>query len=112
MSAPELQAAFLIGRWYPQPSCDGVCVLTLILYYCVEKDVNNEVLWVWSYPGVDGGLRDLLMRKCTLDQEGAVPYSYGHFHGNWYYLNNFSTDNSDQLPKVTLSIQKLLERGR
>ncbi len=68
--------------------------------YTTEKDVNNEVLWVWSYPGVDGGLRDLLMRKCTLDEEGVGPYSYGHHSGHWYYLKNFSTNDSEKLPKV------------
>lgn len=78
MAVPELQAVFLI-----------------------EKDVNNEVLWAWSYPGVDGGLRDLLMKKCTLDQEGVGPYTYGHHSQHWYYLRNFLTDGSEQLPKVT-----------
>ena len=68
-----------------------------------EKDINNEVLWAWSYPAVDGGLRDLLMRKCTLDQDGAGPYTYGHYSQHWYYLRNFQTDNPEQLPKVSES---------
>ncbi len=77
------------------------CYIAYLITYTTEKDVNNEVLWVWSYPGVDGGLRDLLMRKCTLDkEEGVGPYSYGHHLGHWYYLKNFSTNESEKLPKV------------
>ena len=73
-----------------------------------EKDVNNEVLWVWSYPGVDGGMRDLLMKKCNLDQlteeEGkevdVLPFSFGHYFQIWYYLLNFKVVDNTNLPKV------------
>ena len=77
-----------------------------------EKDKNNEVLWVWSYPGIDGGIRDLLMKKCNLDQlseEGeerkeevdVLTYSFGHFFQVWYYLLNFKVSpETTTLPKV------------
>ena len=81
----------------------------LLLMLHSEKDVNNEVLWVWSYPGVDGIIRDLLMKKCNLDQltedEGkdessVLPYSFGHFLQIWYYLLNFRVTENAHLPKV------------
>ena len=70
--------------------------------------MNNEVLWVWSYPGVDGGVRDLLMKKCSLDQneddtkeEALVPpFSFGHTSRVWYYLSNFQAAEAETLPKV------------
>ena len=75
--------------------------------YSSERDVNNEVLWVWSYPGVDGGMRDLLMKKCSLDQneedskEALVPpFSFGHMSRVWYYLSNFQAAEAETLPKV------------
>lgn len=74
-----------------------------------ERDVNNEVLWVWSYPGVDGAVRDLLMKKCSLDQneeEGkealVPPFSFGHSSRLWYYLSNFQAGEVEILPKVSL----------
>lgn len=67
---------------------------------------------MWSYPGVDGGIRDLLMKKCNLDQlpeEGGerkeevdvLTYSFGHFFQVWYYLLNFRVSSeTTTLPKV------------
>ena len=74
--------------------------------------MNNEVLWVWSYPGVDGGVRDLLMKKCSLDQneddskeEALVPpFSFGHTSRVWYYLSNFLAAEAETLPKVCFSL--------
>lgn len=67
---------------------------------------------MWSYPGVDGEIRDLLMKKCNLDQqqeaeEGdkeeakVLPYSFGHFFQIWYYLLNFRVVSNDKFPKVS-----------
>ena len=82
----------------------------LLFIFELERDVNNEVLWVWSYPGVDGGVRDLLMKKCSLDQneddsskeeEALVPpFSFGHTSRVWYYLSNFQAAEAETLPKV------------
>lgn len=64
---------------------------------------------MWSYPGVDGGIRDLLMRKCNLDElseeEGkeevdVLSYSFGHFFQVWYYLLNFKVPENTSLSKV------------
>lgn len=63
---------------------------------------------MWSYPGVDGGIRDLLMKKCNLDQlseeeeEGKeeLSYSFGHFFQVWYYLLNFRVPEGANFSKV------------
>ena len=69
---------------------------------------------MWSYPGVDGVLRDLLVRKCTLDQEaeGEGSSRFGRFSQSWYYLKNFHTPDNNKLPKVsylTTSSKPILE---
>ena len=66
---------------------------------------------MWSYPGVDGGIRDLLMKKCNLDQQteeegkeemDVLPYSFGHYFQIWYYLSNFRVTGNEKLPKVSI----------
>ena len=75
----------------------------------VEKDTNNEVLWAWSFPGVDGAMRNLLMKKCNLDKQAeedsseVLPYMFGHFLHVWYYFMNFKVDEGNpKFPKVGL----------
>lgn len=59
---------------------------------------------------MDGGIRDLLMKKCNLDQfseeEGkeetdVLAYSFGHFFKVWYYLLNFKVPDGSFLSKVS-----------
>ena len=75
---------------------------------------------MWSYPGVDGGLRDLLMKKCNLDQEdqeeeeegketAVLQFSFGHYSKIWYYLSNFRADQCETLPKVDIHTSTLLK---
>lgn len=77
-------------------------------HFDAEKDTNDEVLWVWSYPGVDGALRNLLMRKCNLDMQTdgnveALPFMFGHFLQIWYYFLNFRVEEGNpKFPKVSL----------
>ncbi|XP_019849424.1 PREDICTED: protein FAM45A-like [Amphimedon queenslandica] len=60
----------------------------------IEKDDKGELMWVWSYPTVDSSLRELLLRKTSLegggDEEGkaTLQYQYGHLGDVWYYLYN------------------------
>ena len=64
---------------------------------------------MWSYPGVDGGLRNLLMKKCNLDQQvdeekdvKVLSYTFGHFFQIWYYLSNFKTGEKETFSKVSV----------
>ena len=76
--------------------------------HLIEKDTNNEVLWAWSFPGVDGAMRNLLMKKCNLDKQAEedsselLPFMFGHFLHVWYYFMNFKVDEGNpKFPKVT-----------
>ncbi len=87
---------------------EGCLTLVLVLLHISEKDFNDEVLWVWSYPCVDGTTRNLLMKKCNLDQEEGkeggkiLAFNFGHFLQKWYYLSNFKVEENDKLSKVSL----------
>ena len=67
-----------------------------------ERDTNNDILWVWSYPTIEDSTRDLVMRRCTLDKEGdeVIDYCFCHYQQTWCYLSNFQCDDNPQLPKV------------
>ena len=75
-----------------------------------EKDTNYDVLWVWSYPGVAGEIRNLLMRKCNLgkaicEEGGVLQFMFGHFLQIWYYFLNFKVGQRNlKFPKVSLSV--------
>ena len=70
-----------------------------------EKDTGNELLWVWSYPAIIPGLRDLIKSKCTLGsnkegEEEGLEFSFGHAVQVWYYLANFTVGGAKTLPRV------------
>lgn len=78
----------------------------------LEKDDKGDVMWVWSFPTVDPGFRELLMRKCTLnhdekdeEQPEELEYSYGHLANVWYYLKNVKNDGRSPLNKVKRCVQ-------
>jgi len=67
-----------------------------------ERDTNNDILWVWSYPTIEDSTRELVMRRCMLDKEGdeVIDYCFCHYQQTWCYLSNFQCDDNPQLPKV------------
>ncbi|XP_065184747.1 DENN domain-containing protein 10-like [Sycon ciliatum] len=70
----------------------------------VEKDKNGDTLWTWTYPSVDEGLRELLLRKTCLaekDSNEIVPFSFGHFGRMWYYVLTVAAGDSEPLAQVT-----------
>ncbi|KAK3727032.1 hypothetical protein QZH41_012548, partial [Actinostola sp. cb2023] len=72
--------------------------------FVVEKDVNFDVLWTWTFPSVSSSLRDVLLRKCCLKSEKSqdiTPYLYGQYAKQWYYLYTSTTKNSTVMTKVT-----------
>ena len=72
------------------------------IYSFLERDTNNDILWVWSYPTIEDSTRDLVMRRCTLDKDGdeVIDYCFCHYQQTWCYLSNFQSDDNPQLPKV------------
>lgn len=81
--------------------------------FLTEKDKNGDTLWTWTYPSIDEGLRELLLRKCCLadrEESEIVPYSFGHFGRMWYYVLTVGVDESEGLPQVryyTRAVQNL-----
>ncbi|XP_036402596.1 DENN domain-containing protein 10 isoform X1 [Megalops cyprinoides] len=69
----------------------------------IEKDVNEDVLWVWCYPSVSAEMRDLLLRKCCLTLEGSVLHTFvfGQFNRTWYYITTVEVEEPTALRKVT-----------
>eukprot|EP00057_Strongylocentrotus_purpuratus_P032004 XP_786352.2 PREDICTED: protein FAM45A [Strongylocentrotus purpuratus] len=68
----------------------------------IEKDTNGDVLWTWSYPSISSDMKKMLMRKCCLSQEGAivVPFVYGQFHREWFYIMTVPVEYGSALKKV------------
>ncbi|XP_062518581.1 DENN domain-containing protein 10-like [Corticium candelabrum] len=75
----------------------------------IEKDINSDVIWVWSYPTIEDEVREVIMRKCCLssnDRESAdslalIPFTFGHFGRTWYYVHSRATESEEVLQKVT-----------
>ncbi|XP_028844443.1 DENN domain-containing protein 10 [Denticeps clupeoides] len=69
----------------------------------IEKDVNGDTLWVWCYPLVRVELREVLLRKCCLTQDGAGlhPFVFGQFGRAWYYITTVEVQETSALRKVT-----------
>ncbi|KAK2572562.1 DENN domain-containing protein 10 [Acropora cervicornis] len=68
----------------------------------IEKDVDSDVLWTWSYPSVTQTFRQLILRKCCLktDKDEIVPFCFGQFDRQWFYIYTSEVKNSDALSKV------------
>ncbi|XP_008320405.1 DENN domain-containing protein 10 [Cynoglossus semilaevis] len=69
----------------------------------IEKDANGDTLWVWCYPSVDSNLRQVLLSKCCLTQQGRDfhTFVFGQFCGTWYYITTVEVQESTPLKKVT-----------
>jgi hypothetical protein len=112
MAVSDLSAAGLIGRLVRHD-----IVFTGNAYLLIEKDVNSDVTWVWSYPTVDEDFREMLIRKCCLssDKEASdsaplLPFIFGHFGRTWYYLLTETVEDQEVLPKVTNVTMVLLAK--
>ena len=73
------------------------------MYPCttLERDTNNDILWVWSYPTIEESFRELVMGRCALDNDDdCIEYCYCHYQQTWCYLSNFKCDDNPKLPKV------------
>ncbi|XP_028324489.1 DENN domain-containing protein 10 isoform X2 [Gouania willdenowi] len=69
----------------------------------IEKDVNGDTLWVWCYPSVSSELRQVLLSKCCLTQEGKDfhTFVFGQFCRTWYYITTVEVQEPTALNKVT-----------
>lgn len=67
-----------------------------------EKDVDSDVLWTWSYPSITQTFRKIILRKCCLktDKEEIIPFCFGQFNKQWFYIYTSEVKNSEALSKV------------
>ncbi|TMS04886.1 Protein FAM45A [Larimichthys crocea] len=67
----------------------------------IEKDVNGDTLWVWCYPSVGSDLRQVLLRKCCLTQDGRDfhTFVFGQFCRTWYYITTVEVQEPTALNK-------------
>ncbi|XP_018430233.1 PREDICTED: protein FAM45A [Nanorana parkeri] len=69
----------------------------------IERDRNGDSFWVWCFPSVSVELRQLLLRKCRL-QEAELPlynFLYGQHRRTWYYITPTRVEAGSALDKVT-----------
>ncbi|XP_038070968.1 DENN domain-containing protein 10-like [Patiria miniata] len=78
----------------------------------MEKDVNSDVLWVWSYPVVTAKQRELIQRKGCLSTNNSaiVPYVYGQHNRQWFYIRTEEVNDAPALAKVKSFSLVLLTR--
>lgn len=70
--------------------------------FSTEKDVDSDVLWTWSYPTITATFRKVILRKCCLktDKDEIIPFCFGQFDKQWFYICTSEVKNSDALSKV------------
>ncbi|KAK3095695.1 hypothetical protein FSP39_017705 [Pinctada imbricata] len=74
---------------------------------CKKRDINGDVLWVWSYPSVSPENREFFTRKSglqTITTQGSpntIPFLYSQKDHSWYYILTVLNDHASPLTKVS-----------
>ena len=69
--------------------------------HALERDINGDVLWTWSYPSISDEDREFYTRKSRLgNPENLVPFLFSQRDRHWYYILSSGVEDSDHLPKV------------
>jgi len=60
----------------------------------VEKDVNNDVLAVWSFPSADADTKQVIRSRSGLLEDSLqpmtdAPFRFSKFHLHWMYQHSF-----------------------
>lgn len=82
--------------------CRLIYKMSFLFVFCPEKDVNGDTLWVWCYPSVGSDLRQVLLSKCCLTQDGRDfhTFVFGQFCRTWYYITTVEVQEPTALSKV------------
>lgn len=75
--------------------------------------MNGDTLWVWCYPSVSSDLRQVLLRKCCLTQDGRDfhTFVFGQFCRTWYYITTAEVQEPTALNKVQCCTADLCQRA-
>ncbi|KAG9344243.1 hypothetical protein JZ751_010912 [Albula glossodonta] len=92
----------------------GVETQLMLSVGLIERDVNNDVLWVWCYPSVSAELRDVVLRKCCLTVDSTILHTFvfGQFSRTWYYITTVEVQEPTALKKVGVPLLGVLLKCR
>ncbi|GFT87749.1 putative DENN domain-containing protein 10 B [Trichonephila clavipes] len=83
------------------------CISDLVSAGIIEKDINNDVLWTWSYPSISTEYKTLIINKCGLGNglglshgHHLVSFCYYHHQQSWFYLHLTDVFDHPTLLKV------------
>ena len=77
--------------------------------YFLEKDINGDLLWTWTYPSIEKELKELLMKKCPLACGiDGTPFVYGQFNKSWYHFITVQISENTKLPMVCIPCTTLI----
>ncbi len=72
----------------------------------MERDVNKDVLFAWSYPSIDSTLQSVLIERTGLANQEAQkvtdPYRWSKFGSVWHYMMTIPVDDKKN-PRLTAS---------
>ncbi|GFT32289.1 DENN domain-containing protein 10 [Nephila pilipes] len=93
------------------------CISDLVSAGIIEKDINNDVLWTWSYPSISTEYKTLIINKCGLGNglglshgHHLVSFCYYHHQQSWFYLHLTDVFELPTLLKVKQSVLVLQTR--
>ncbi|XP_034255662.1 DENN domain-containing protein 10-like [Thrips palmi] len=74
----------------------------------IERDINGDVLWAWTFPSISDQQRSISLRKCCLTDgdggngtgNGTQRFIYGRLGKQWFYIGCTEVFDSDNLPWV------------
>ncbi|KAK6178152.1 hypothetical protein SNE40_012967 [Patella caerulea] len=64
----------------------------------IEKDVNGDVLWTWSYPSLTTIQRDLFLHKCGLCKDSVhhLQFIFSRLQYTWFYIYTTSLEDNTE----------------
>eukprot|EP01104_Vermistella_antarctica_P020236 TRINITY_DN8581_c0_g1_i1.p1 TRINITY_DN8581_c0_g1~~TRINITY_DN8581_c0_g1_i1.p1 ORF type:complete len:365 (+),score=106.44 TRINITY_DN8581_c0_g1_i1:174-1268(+) len=71
----------------------------LVSVTILEKDSNNEVIPVWSYPNLEKGTEDLVLKRANLgadEADSVLQFHYSKFERRWLYIFTQSDDDEEE----------------
>ncbi|XP_057334969.1 DENN domain-containing protein 10-like [Microplitis mediator] len=74
----------------------------LISCSIIEKDLNGDTLWTWTYPSVTDEQKTIITRKYNLQSEycNTQSFVFSRYNNEWFYINSSEVFDTDKLPRV------------
>ncbi|XP_074114977.1 putative DENN domain-containing protein 10 B [Cotesia typhae] len=74
----------------------------LISCSIIEKDLNGDTLWTWTYPSVTDDQKTIITRKYNLQSEhcNTQSFVFSRYNNEWFYINSSEVFDTDKLPRI------------